>query len=408
MTTPTTPTNPTTPIDFELFDCDHHYYEPPEAFTEHLDRKLRRRAVNFVDLNGRASLLVAEKVNRFIPNPTFDPIARPGALYEYFRGTGGGDVRAAFGELEPLADHPEYQQRDARMRVLDEQGVEGCFLFPTLGVGLEEPLIGDPEAIHATFHALNEWVHDEWGFARDERTFGAAVISFADPERAVTELEWALERDARIVCLRPAPAPTARGATLPSDPVFDPFWALAAEAGVTIGYHSGDSGQSYITRRWGAPETHEAFGLSALYLLVCADRPIFETISVLLTGGVMQRHPGLRFATIESGSEWVPTLFKKSAKIYRQQPDAFGEHPHETLRRQLFVSPHFEEDKRAVTDLLGVDHVLMGSDWPHAEGVPAPADYANELVDDGFDADEMRHIMRENGLALSRRAPAGP
>jgi len=398
----------TTPLDYGLFDCDNHYYEPPEAFTRYLDKRLRRRAVNFVDLNGRASLLVAEKVSRFVPNPTFDPIAKPGTLYDYYRGNTDGDVRAAFGDLDAIADHPEYRERDARLRVMDAQGVDGCFLFPTLGVGLEEALIGDPEAIHATFHALNEWVHDEWGFAHDERIFAAAVISFADPDRAVAELEWALERDVRMLCLRPAPAPTERGATLPSDAVFDPFWARAAEAGVTIGYHSGDSGQAYIPHRWGAPDSHESFGLSPLYLLLCTDRPIFETVCVLLAGGVMQRHPGLRFASIESGSEWVPALFKKAAKIYKQQPHAFGEHPHETLRRQLFVSPHFEEDKRAVADLLGVDHVLMGSDWPHAEGLHQPADYAGELEVDGFAADEQRRIMRENGLRLSRREPATP
>jgi hypothetical protein len=102
----------------------------------------------------------------------------------------------------------------------------------------------------------------------------------------------------------------------------------------------------------------------------------------------------------------VPTLFKKTAKVYKQQPQMFSEHPHETLRRQLWVSPHFEEDKRAVADLLGVGHILMGSDWPHAEGLTEPADYRAELEHDGFTPDEIRLVMRENGLPLSQRAPA--
>ena len=394
-----------TPTEFRLFDSDNHYYEPPEAYTHSLDKQMRRRAVQFVAIDGRTSLLVRERISRFVPNPTFDPISRPGALYEYFRGTTDGDVRAAFGDLESIADHPEYRERAARLRVMDAQGVEGCFLFPSLGVGLEEPLTGDPEAIHATFHALNEWVCDTWGFASGERIFGAAVISFADPDRAVGELRWALDRDARMLCLRPAPAPTARGNLLPSDPAFNAFWALAAEAGVTIGYHSGDSGQAYITRHWGAADSHESFGFTPLYLLMSADRPIYETVTALLAGGVLTRHPGLRIASIESGSEWVPTLFKKTAKVFRQQPQSFAEHPHEVLRRQLWVAPHFEEDKRQVADLLGVDHILMGSDWPHAEGLREPSDYAAELDADGFDNDERRQIMRENGLRLSRRVP---
>jgi predicted TIM-barrel fold metal-dependent hydrolase len=55
-----------------------------------------------------------------------------------------------------------------------------------------------------------------------------------------------------------------------------------------------------------------------------------------------------------------------------------------------------------VTDALGIDHVLMGSDWPHAEGLPQPADYRLDLARQGFDDEETRRIMRDNGLALSR------
>jgi predicted TIM-barrel fold metal-dependent hydrolase len=389
-----------------LFDADNHYYEATDAFTRHADRKLRQRAIQWTELEGRTRLLVGGRISRFVPNPTFDPVARPGSLYAYYRGNTDGDVRKAFGDLDPIADHPEYRDRDARLAVMDAQGLEACFLYPTLGVGMEEALVDDPDAIVATFRAFNRWLDEDWGFAHQDRLFGAPIISLADPGAAVDELEWALERDVRIVCLRPAPAPTAAGARPPGDPVFEPFWALAAEAGVTIGYHSGDSGQGYITRRWGAQDQHHSFDLSAFYLLTTVDRPIYETIAALLAGGVLARHPQLRIATIESGSEWVPTLFKKTAKVYKQQPQMFSEHPHETLRRQLWVSPHFEEDKRAVADLLGVGHILMGSDWPHAEGLAEPADYRAELEHDGFTPDEIRLVMRENGLPLSRRAPA--
>ena len=68
------------------------------------------------------------------------PVARPGALDEYFRGRNpdGKGMAALFGELEPI--RPEYRDRDARLAVMDAQGIDGCFLFPTLGVGMEEAL----------------------------------------------------------------------------------------------------------------------------------------------------------------------------------------------------------------------------------------------------------------------------
>src|SRR6476659_8621006 len=135
-------------VDFKVFDADNHYYEATDAFTRHLDPRFAKRTMQWAEVGGKNRLVVAGRINRFIPNPTFDPIARPGCLDEYFRGRSpADDIRGAFGELEPI--RPEYRNRDARIEVLDQQGLEGAFLFPTLGVGMEEALLGDPDAAHA-------------------------------------------------------------------------------------------------------------------------------------------------------------------------------------------------------------------------------------------------------------------
>ena len=73
-------------LPFLMFDCDNHYYEALDAFTRYLEPKYRKRAMQWVTLNGRQRLLVGGKINRFIPNPTFDPVAAPGVMDEYFRG----------------------------------------------------------------------------------------------------------------------------------------------------------------------------------------------------------------------------------------------------------------------------------------------------------------------------------
>ena len=73
-------------VDFELFDCDNHYYEADDAFTRHLDPEFKKRGMQWAEINGRRRLLVGGKINRFIPNPTWDPVSKPGALDEYFRG----------------------------------------------------------------------------------------------------------------------------------------------------------------------------------------------------------------------------------------------------------------------------------------------------------------------------------
>ncbi|MCB0971055.1 MAG: hypothetical protein KDA97_05990, partial [Acidimicrobiales bacterium] len=139
-----------TTVDFDVFDADNHYYEPTDAFTRHLEPGMAKRTMQWADVDGRTRLLVGGKVNRFIPNPQFDPVARPGCLDDYFRGRSpADDIRGAFGDLEPIS--PAYRDPAARLAVMDAQGMEGCFLFPTLAVGMEEALVDDPDAAHAAF-----------------------------------------------------------------------------------------------------------------------------------------------------------------------------------------------------------------------------------------------------------------
>ncbi|MFD0853503.1 hypothetical protein ACFQ07_14795, partial [Actinomadura adrarensis] len=100
-------------LPFRYFDCDNHYYEALDAFTRHIEPEFRKRTMQWAEIDGKTRLLVGGKVNKFIPKPTFDPVAAPGALDEYFRGRNpkGADPSKLFGELEPI--RAEYRDRDA-------------------------------------------------------------------------------------------------------------------------------------------------------------------------------------------------------------------------------------------------------------------------------------------------------
>jgi hypothetical protein len=74
--------------------------------------------------------------------------------------------------------------------------------------------------------------------------------------------------------------------------------------------------------------------------------------------------------------------------------------------RHDWVSPYCEEDLAAMRDLLGADHLLMRSDWPHAEGLAEPAAYIEDLRGHAFTPEECRLVMRDNGRSLSQRRPA--
>jgi predicted TIM-barrel fold metal-dependent hydrolase len=392
-----------TRLAYPAFDCDHHYYEALDAFTRHMDPKLARRAVQWVEVGGRRQLMIGERINRFIPNPSFDPVARPGCLDRFFRGENpeGVDIRAAFGDLEPI--RPEYRDRDARLAQLDAQGVGGCLLFPTLGVGVEQPLSHDARLTHATLHAFNEWLDEDWGFHYRERIFAAPMLSLMDVESAVAELEWVLARDARVVLLRAAPVPGPRSRSL-GDPLHDPFWARVNEAGICVAFHSGESGYGEYAAHWGEPPELEAFRTGPFRAVTQTDRAIYDAMAALIIHGVFRRFPNLRVCSIENGSDWVHGLLRKLEKAERMHVGAFSEPPVETFRRHVWVAPYYEEDMRALADRIGADRVLMGSDFPHAEGLAEPLRFAEELG--AFSEAEVRLVMRENGAGLVRPRPA--
>ncbi|WP_285222913.1 SDR family NAD(P)-dependent oxidoreductase [Frankia nepalensis] len=55
-------------------------------------------------------------------------------------------------------------------------------------------------------------------------------------------------------------------------------------------------------------------------------------------------------------------------------------------------------DIQALAELVGVERILFGSDWPHGEGLAEPTDFVKELH--GFDDAAVRRIMRDNALEL--------
>jgi predicted TIM-barrel fold metal-dependent hydrolase len=392
---------------FLAFDCDNHYYEAEDAFTRHLDPNFRKRAMQWAVINGRRRLLVGGKINRFIPNPTWDPVSKPGALDEYFRGRNprGADSRELFGELDQLADHPEYQDRDARLILMDKQGVEGAIFLPTLGVGMEQALRDDVPALVAAFRAFNRWMQEDWGFAYEERNFAAPYITLADPDAAVDELRWALDHDARFIVMVGGPIVVNGIGRSPADPIHDRFWALADEAGVTVCYHGGDSAYSRYLRDWGEQSETEAFRQNPFRSLVSANGHQ-DTFASFLAHGLFHRFPNLRVASIETGSDWVFHLFEKLTKSFGQTPLAYPEDPRETFKRHVWVSPFYEDPLGDLRELIGADRVLMGSDYPHAEGLAEPLSYLDDLKRYDYSDADCQLVMRENGRALSRRRTA--
>lgn len=388
-------------LGYRMFDADNHYYEKTDAFTRYLPKEFAKDFFWVHDQRGHQHIILNGRFwGDYIPNPTFDPISVAGALTDMFSGERPKDAvwADAWKLVEPLAQHPEYQDPTTRIARMDEQGIEACWIFPTLVSGIEQQIRRRVDLTYALLNSLNRWILDEWTFHYQDRIFATPVITLADVDEAIRQLEFALDNGARAVMMRPAPVPTAAGPRSPGDPMFDPFWARCVEAGIPVTCHAGETGYSAYAGDWTGKYELSPFTMTVFEQIATSGRAVSDFVTALLCHGAFTRNPGLKIVLIENGSAWVPHLVELLGKFYKRYHNEFPGHPLDEFAEGVHISPFWEDDIERLAQVVPVEHILAGSDWPHAEGMSEPADFAKGLQ--GFSAADQRKIMRDNGMAL--------
>lgn len=397
---------PSRTLDFPVFDVDNHMYETPEALTKHVAPEFKG-VIDYVQIDGRTKISVKGAVSDYIPNPTFEKVAAPGAQEEYFRigNPDGKSRREIMGKA--IVAPPAYREPGPRIELMDELGIDRALMWPTLASLVEERLRDDPEAIHAVVSALNRWMYEQWTFNFDDRIFATPVITLPIVDKAIAELEWVLERGARIILIRPAPVPGLKGPRSFALPEFDPFWEIVEKADIVVGMHASDSGYQRYMNDWeGQVDEFTPFkgGSGFAAIVGHGGRPIIDTIASAIGHGLCTRFPGLKIAPVENGSGWVRPLMEAMESGYKMAPNAFDEHPVDVFKRNIYVHPFHEDNPRGLADLIGVDHVLFGSDYPHPEGMSDPISFVDDLTD--FSQEDVAKIMGGNLARLMKVDPA--
>jgi hypothetical protein len=393
-------------LPYPAFDADNHYYEGLDAFTRHVPKEMQPRCVQWAEIDGRKHHLVGGKLAHAVANPTWDPIAMPGAISDFLRGNPNNvDPKTLLAEREPLPDY--YLHSEPRVKKLEEQGLEAVWIFPTLGVLYEELLKHDTEAVVTLVRAFNRWLEEDWGCNYQNKIFAAPYITLADVDFACEELEWALGHDARTVVLRPSAVWTRNdGTKSPSDPMFDPFWARVNEAGITVVVHAADSGYTthgYVRDGFSAAGAFSGYMPNIKHFNI--ERAAYDFLITLCYERLFERFPNLRVASIENGAEFLPDLFRKlgqSRDRFRTM-GYYKEDPTLLFKEHVWINPFWEDDVNEVADIMGSDRVIFGSDWPHIEGMPEPLDYVEELIK--FSDADKRKILRDNAAGLNQRRP---
>jgi len=378
---------PSRDLDFPIFDADNHMYETEEALTKFLPKQYAK-AIEYIDIKGRTKIVVRGTISEYIPNPTFTVVAAPGAQEEYYRhgNPDGKSYREIIGD--PIKCLPAFREPAPRLELMDEQGIDGALMFPTLASLIEERMKDDPELIQVIVHALNRWMYETWQFDYEGRIFATPVIAMGMVDKALEELEWVIGRGARCVLIRPAPVPGLRGTLSPGLLDAFPDGVELGEAGLLVGMHASDSGYNQIANWWESSSEFLPFQPSAFRALSQGRRPIYDTMAAMVCHGAFTRFPELKVAAVENGANWVRALLGDLGDVYHKMPQEFAEDPRQAFLRNVYVNPFWEDNLQALVDLVGPDHVLFGSDFPHPEGLADPIAYVDELedMDDGVKA----------------------
>ena len=357
----------------QTIDVDQHLFESRTTWSEHIEPAHRSDALSICDdeagwpwLTWRGSRLTPLEV----------PIPERSTLIgqDRLRRLRGERAPASFDDLVP----DSYHLAGARLSSLDGFGLDAAVMFPNYGLLWEQRLASDRAAQRANARAYNRFVAEICGEG-DGRLFGVAHLLLHDPRWAVEEITRVRAQGIRLAMVAPAPVD---GKPL-SHPDFDPVWAAFSDEGVAPVFHVSEF-ESPLHPAWRVGEQEDGEQLFDSIFLYLAPA---VALANLILNGVLERFPRLRIGVVELTASWVPSFLLHidgASDFYTQRHGepfrALADRPSEYFLRQVRVASLPYEMPNRLVPKVGDDTFMIGSDWPHAEGVADPMAAAERAV----------------------------
>jgi predicted TIM-barrel fold metal-dependent hydrolase len=430
-------------LPYLINDADNHFNEPPDCFERYIDPSKADLAIRFVTApDGRKLQLFGGKPSKFngaegrLTQITFSdeelakmlgqPLADTG-LAQGAQGADSGEMSTLPGmllnRLNPLKglgdaerealiaefrDQTEaYGNRDLRLALMDDQGVDKAVMFPAAAHDIEYEFVDNLDALHANVRAFNRWMYEEVGFVVDNRMFLPPYIALADVDEAVKELEIVLEQGTPMIQIKSGHAHGGRGdphgGRSPADPYYDPFWSRVNEAGIRLAVHLGGTDYQKYGADWSEDPDAVFMDFGAFqWMMYWGDRPAMELTAGLILHNFFGRFPNIRVLLSEQGTVWVPYTMRKMDHAFLMGRKArfsddgrLDRRPSEIFKSHFVVAPYPEENVTRVVAEVGVEPIVFGSDFPHGEGLAYPTQYVGAQLSN-FTEDNQRRIMRDN------------
>jgi predicted TIM-barrel fold metal-dependent hydrolase len=266
-------------------------------------------------------------------------------------------------EGEDLERYLAGETPEDRLRDQERDGVDIEVVFPNKGIhGFGT---NDPAFSLAMCRAWNDWAFETYGPYSD-RIVPMAMVPTMDVDAAIGELERAASLGFRGLTLpcKPIYGPTGIDELNYNHPQFEAMWSAIEDTGLPITFHVSTGRDPRAARGAG--------GAVINYAVHCCGASL-EPVAHLCASGVLERHPQMRFATIEAGIGWIPWLLDALDEAFLKHhmwvKPKLTELPSTYFHRQGFAS--FGED-RAGLELAEshrlIDNFMWANDYPHHEG----------------------------------------
>lgn len=266
-----------------------------------------------------------------------------------------------------------------RLKALDYMGVNRAFVFadPALQIGA----FSNTEMGRSALIGWNDFCVS-FKKTDPQRLLPVATIDTHHIESALNEAKRMLKAGIRAFVI-PSSVPPGGGSPAHAD--FDPFWALMQEANATVILHAGGEQGFIASDAWANGVEHLGFETpfrhhgepGNTYFMASFIFSPQNFLATIVLGGVFERFPRLRFAVVELGSVWFPTLamhLDNVAKVFKHRiKDALKMSPSDYMRRNVRITPyHFEPVGDLIESFGFEDCYCYSSDFPHPEGGRSP------------------------------------
>lgn len=334
-----------------IISVDDHVVEPPDAFANRFPAKHQDAAPRIVETDdgGEAWLWNGE----LLPNVGFNAVAgRPTDEYG-FEPTRFDEMRRGAWDVT------------ARLSDMDINGVWGSLCFPSFLPGFVGQRLTtwpeDEDLAFAAMRAYNDWHLDAWCGAAPGRFIPNQITWLRDPVIAADEIRRNAARGFKALTFSEAPEKLG----LPSlhTGYWDPMLAACEETETVVCLHVGSSGTSPMTAPDAPPETVAV--LFFAYGMYAAVDWLYSKIPV--------RFPNLKIALSEGGIGWVAGLIDRLDHCFEYQLGYLPTwrhvdlSPSEVLKRNFWFCAIDDTSGFLTRDVIGVDHLLVESDYPHAD-----------------------------------------